>query len=140
MRLYPPRHREARFCDRIPDLPAVIHIQTAIDTNVQFIENIFANDTWVSISSEASNAKSGKKTIHKHPQREDRNITTLRRDRGNQQAWNKPPNIVSNKRQTNEKTGIVEHPKLSAATMPSAQYDSGEEERSTYASSEIECN
>ena len=130
MRLYPPRHREASFRDRVPDLPAVIHIQKAIDTNVQFIENIFANDMWASLSSEETAEAPRKKTIQRSSQQEIRHHPAPTA-RGNQ-AWNKSPNIQRNQKKINSTTRS-EQSKLSAASMPSAQYDSGKEdgERST---------
>ncbi|KAI2506425.1 hypothetical protein MHU86_8051 [Fragilaria crotonensis] len=39
-RLYPPKHREARFRDLLPGLPDVIHIQAEIEAHVSFFEKL----------------------------------------------------------------------------------------------------
>ena len=46
LRIAPPSHREARFRDRVPDLPDEIHIQTAANLNVSFMANLLAADVW----------------------------------------------------------------------------------------------
>ena len=130
LRLHPPRHREERFRDRVHDLPAVIHIQTAIESNVQYIENIFANDTWKSLSAEAPTKNAGRKSTKSHIQQEEPNARASRRN-APPQAWKQPPNIP----RTNDQTSF---PKISkpdtqrVAVRPSDQYDrTDEEERST---------
>jgi hypothetical protein len=45
-RLYPPSHREARFRDNLPGLPDVIHIQTEIQSNVSFLEQMANANVW----------------------------------------------------------------------------------------------
>jgi hypothetical protein len=40
MRLLPPSRREARFRDKVPDLPDIIHIKAAIHSNVSFMEEL----------------------------------------------------------------------------------------------------
>jgi hypothetical protein len=48
-RLYPPSHREARFRDNLPGLPDVIHIQTEIQSNVSFLEQMSTTNVWAQI-------------------------------------------------------------------------------------------
>ncbi|KAI2492121.1 hypothetical protein MHU86_22425 [Fragilaria crotonensis] len=46
LRLSPPSRREARFRDNVPDLPDIIHIKTAIHSNVSFMEDLLKSDAW----------------------------------------------------------------------------------------------
>ena len=45
-RLYPPKHREARFRDLLPGLPDVIHIQAEIEAHVSFFEKLSEASVW----------------------------------------------------------------------------------------------
>lgn len=45
-RLFPPRHREARFRDSLPGLPHVIHIQAEIEAHVSFFEKLSEASVW----------------------------------------------------------------------------------------------
>ena len=90
-RLYPPRHREARFRDRVSDFPAVIHIQTAIASNVNYIENLFSSETWTSLSDAELPAQSRNTPIQQKPRPNTKKADVPRRDTGN--AWNTAPNI-----------------------------------------------
>ncbi|KAI2507031.1 hypothetical protein MHU86_7416 [Fragilaria crotonensis] len=45
-RLYPPNHREARYWDKIPGLPDVIHIQAEIAANVSFLDKLSTATGW----------------------------------------------------------------------------------------------
>ncbi|KAI2506498.1 hypothetical protein MHU86_7908 [Fragilaria crotonensis] len=52
-RLFPPRHREARFRDNLPGLPHVIHIQAEIEAHVSFFEKLSEASVW-QLTSESS--------------------------------------------------------------------------------------
>jgi hypothetical protein len=45
-RLSPPRHREARFHDSVPNLPNTTHINTEVQANVNFLERMSAAEIW----------------------------------------------------------------------------------------------
>jgi hypothetical protein len=45
-RLSPPRHREARFQDSVPNLPNYSLINTEVQANVNFLERMSAADIW----------------------------------------------------------------------------------------------
>ncbi|KAI2513682.1 hypothetical protein MHU86_822 [Fragilaria crotonensis] len=45
-RLYPPNQREARYRDKIPGLPDVIHIQAEIAANVSFLDKLSTAAGW----------------------------------------------------------------------------------------------
>jgi hypothetical protein len=47
-RISPPSHREAPIQNNVPDLPDIIHIKTAIHSNVTFIEGLWNNKVWKS--------------------------------------------------------------------------------------------
>ena len=83
LRISPPRHRKARVRDKAPPLPDVIHIQTAIQSNASFIDNLFSNEAWDGHTEEAE-TKSGdirrRKNSTKPPAKTPQ--------RGN--AWDKP--------------------------------------------------
>ncbi len=49
LRLFPPRHREARYRDSVSGLPDVIHITTSIQSNISFLEEIANTSVWTQI-------------------------------------------------------------------------------------------
>ena len=85
-RLSPPSHREARFRDSVPDLPDVIHIQTAIESNVSFLDTLFSADEWskpLASTPQPGNRVRKKKPLKPRPTK----------DKAPAKAWQKPPNI-----------------------------------------------
>ena len=88
LRISPPRHREARFRDKVPALPDVIHVQTAIQSNASFLDNLFTTDVWVgqqNVAQSSGDTRRKKKSataIAKRPLR------------GN--AWETPLNTTGN--------------------------------------------
>ena len=131
LRLHPPRQKEERFRDRVHDLPAVIHIQTAIESNVQYIANLFASDMWTSVTADEPSKQIGRapsKSIHHQDERR----APASRPKASSQVWNKPPNIPRpNGKPSSQKTSELTKP--SDATTLTAHYDLHEDdgERST---------
>ena len=85
-RLSPPSHREARFRDKVPDLPDVIHIHTEIQSNVAFMESIYPDATWPACneSTPPSGDSRAKKTKTK---------TKHQKPKSKTHSWEKPPDI-----------------------------------------------
>ncbi|KAI2498582.1 hypothetical protein MHU86_15926 [Fragilaria crotonensis] len=107
-RLYPPSHRETRFRDNLPGLPDVITIQSEIQSNVSFLEQMSLKQAW----------KNDMEKGNKAP-----NITndkagnlTSRNQQVQRQAWPTP----------SETTEVTSHPNSSVRS-----YQSGHDNDST---------
>jgi hypothetical protein len=89
MRLSPPSRREARFRDKVPDLPDIIHIKTAIHSNVSFLEELLEADVWKSPQSLTSNDPNSNQS-----QRLRAGLDSNKVKKVNKNAWLIPPKVV----------------------------------------------
>ncbi|KAI2501774.1 hypothetical protein MHU86_12694 [Fragilaria crotonensis] len=87
LRLSPPSHREARFRDSVLDLPDEIHIKTAADSNVSFMDTLSTADVWQKLPTYLGKPHSSS-LVGKDKKK---NISTQFPTKQSKNAWTTPP-------------------------------------------------
>ncbi|KAI2491598.1 hypothetical protein MHU86_22970 [Fragilaria crotonensis] len=136
-RLFPPSHREARFRDNLPGLPDVIVIQTEIQANVQFLEQMSMATTWhrePEGQPRSDSTSPSNNSNHNKPQTVSQNTSLNSHLQRTKQAWPTPSEASNNR--SDQSTGTTNQRNNHEQNNPylgseASSATSMEEERST---------
>jgi hypothetical protein len=132
-RLSPPRHREARFHDSVPNIPNNTHINTEVQANVKFLELMAAAEIWrqapASIRDDTNPAPAREQRLPPPPRRTNQAQTR------NHSSGNKAPNGGNNETTTEGASDGSSH--MGTHESASCSIASEEENNSTDSAQEL---